>query len=457
MLGDVSMSDDPISGDTDASEVRSTRTRLAARLPDGLIADFSSPRATPIRDDLRDPGFRRAIGVGLVAYLVSRLCVLAGAAVRVSQRVVDVREEIAERTAAGLPILETEPTTGSEITNVLTSWDGKWYLEIVRNGYPDSIPANITYDQLEARAAFFPVYPWLVRIVDVILPGGDTLAALLTNFMLGAVSVVLVGLLARRLFTVAIAARSMTLYAIFPGSFVLSFAYAEATFIALAALCLLLLVEEHWVWAGVAAALATGTRPNGIALVAACAVAAGLAIARRRDWMALVPVVLSPLGFIGFQLFVDAQAGETGAWFRVQREAWSEGTSFGATAVANTFGFVTSPLDSPADALTALSLVALLAMLFCLWRQHLPLPLVAFCAVVLALMLIPETVTARPRFLFTAFPLFIAVGAWWPEPAEDPDHHRASWDRSGWDFVLVIGGAGLAALTGLYGVFGAIP
>ena len=72
-------------------------------------------------------------------------------------------------------------------------------------------------------------------------------------------------------------------------------------------------------------------------------------------------------------------------------------------------------------------------------------------------MLIPETVTARPRFLFTAFPLFIAVGAWWPEPAVDPDHHRAGWDRSGWDFVLVLGGAGLASLTGLYGVFGAIP
>ena len=422
-----------------------------------LIDDFPSPRSTPIRDDLRDPGLRRAMGVGLVAFVVSRLCVLAGAAVRAAQRVVDVREEIAERTAAGLPILETEPTAGSEISNVLTSWDGRWYLEIIRNGYPDSIPPNITYEQLEARAAFFPVYPWLVRAVDVVLPGGDTFAALFLNFVLGALSVVLIGVLARRLFSVAVAARTMTVYAIFPGSYVLSFAYAEATFIVLAALCLLFLVEERWLLAGVVAAIATGTRPNGIALVAACVVAAALAIARRRDWMSLVPVVLSPLGFIGFQLYIDAQAGESGAWFRVQREAWSEGTSFGATAVANTFGFVTSPLDSPADALTALSLLAMFAMLFCLWRCHLPLPLVAFCAVVIALMLIPETVTARPRFLFTAFPLFIAVGAWWPEPEDDPDHHRASWDRSGWDFVLVLGGAGLAALTGLYGVFGAIP
>jgi hypothetical protein len=48
--------------------------------------------------------------------------------------------------------------------------------------------------------------------------------------------------------------------------------------------------------------------------------------------------------------------------------------------------------------------------------------------------------------LFTAFPLVIPVAAWWPER-----------DRIGWELVLVSCGAGLAALTGLYGVFGAIP
>jgi len=425
---------------------------IARRERHALDTEFTEPPDRPIREDIRDPRFLRAVVVGLSIYLVSRLCVIAGAGVRAAQRVVDVRKDIAD----GI-LDEAEPSAGSTISNVLTSWDGRWYLEIVRGGYPESIPDNITYEQLEARAAFFPVYPWLVRVVDFVLPGGNTFAALLTNFLLGAVSVVLVGVLARRLFSVAVAARSMTLYAVFPGSYVLSFAYAEATFIVLAALCLLLLVEERWLLAGLAAAVGTGTRPNGVALVAACAVAALLAIRRRRDWAALVSLALAPLGFIGFQLYVDAQTGERGAWFRVQREAWSEGTSFGATAVVNTFGFVTSPLSSPADALTAFTLMAMFAMLWCLWKRHLPLPLVAFVAVVIALMLIPETVTARPRFLFTAFPLFIAVGAWWPEPDSDPDHHRASWDRSGWDVILILSGAGLATLTGLYGVFGAIP
>ena len=388
----------------------------------------------------------RALLVGLAAYVVSRMCVVAAAGVRASQIAVDAR-------ADGTP----EPSAYETITEVLTSWDGRWYLELVRLGYPDSIPPDITYEQLEARAAFFPVYPWSVRALDAVLPGGDTVAALGLNFVLGAIAVVLVGLIARRLYSVSVAARAMTLFAIFPGSFVLSFAYSEATLIVLAAACLLFLVDERWILAGVTAAVATGARPNGIALVAACAVASFIAIRTSRDWRSLVAPILAPIGFIGFQWYVDRTTGERGAWFRVQSEAWSEGTSFGLTAFTNTAQFITNPLGSPTDALTALSVLALIAMVYCAWRVRLPWILSVYSAAVIVLMLIPETVTARPRFLFTAFPLLIAVAAWWPDPDDDPDHHRASWDRAGWDLTLVLCGAGLVAVTGLYGVFGAIP
>ena len=391
--------------------------------------------------------FGHALAVGLGVYVVSRFCVLAAAGVRASQQVVDARKDNEELTESPVDL----------VTNVLTQWDGRWYLEIVRGWYPESIPANITYDQIEARAAFFPLYPWLTRTVDAVLPGGDTFAALAVNFVLGAISVVLIGLLAYRLFSVSVAAKSMTLYAIFPGSFVLSFAYSEALLIVLAAACLWFLVDEKWLLAGIFGALATATRPNGVGVVLACAVASYLAIRRDRAWRSLVAPALAPLGFIWFQWYIDRVTGERGAWFRVQREAWSEGTSFGVTAIKDTWGFLASPLDSPTDALTALTVLALIFMGYCLWRRPLPAPLVAYSAVVVALMLIPETVTARPRFLFTAFPLFIAVAAWWPDPDDDPDHHRASWDRAGWDLTLVLSGAGLVSLTSLYAVFGAIP
>ncbi len=380
--------------------------------------------------------WRRALLVGLAAFVVSRLCVLAGAGVRASQVTVDANSD-PERTAES-PL--------SLLSGVFTQWDGRWYLEIVRLGYPRLIPPDITYFQLEARAAFFPLYPLTVRALDRVLPGGDTAAALGLNLLLAVAAVVLVGVLARRLYGNDVAERAMVLFAVFPGSFVLSFAYAEAMLIVLAAACFWLLMEERWVLAGVVAALATATRPNGVAVIAACAVAAFLAIRRNRDWASLLAPLVAPIGFVGFQLFLAAHAGESGAWFRVQREAWREGTSFGATAISNTFSFLTHPLQSPTDALTAASLGALALGLWCLWRKRLPWPMIAYIAVVVALMLIPATVTARPRFVFTAFPLMISAAAWWPRR-----------DRAVWDLMLVACGAGLAALTALYGVFGAIP
>ena len=151
----------------------------------------------------------------------------------------------------------------------------------------------------------------------------------------------------------------MVLFAVFPGSFVLSYAYAEALLIVLAAVCLWFLLDERWLLAGVAAALATATRPNGVALIAACAVAAFLAIRRSRDWWSLIAPLLAPIGFVAFQLFLVGHTDESWPWFRVQREAWREGTSFGVTAISNTLSFLGHPLASPTDALTAASLAAL--------------------------------------------------------------------------------------------------
>lgn len=386
----------------------------------------------------------------LPVYLVSRACVLAGAAV--------VAAELrADQNLADERMLEVgDPHTTSRITSatrpmldVLTSWDGLWYLELVRSGYPRSVPPDVSYHVVEARAAFFPLFPMLGRLVDRVTPGGDTTAVLLLNAVLGFVVVLLVGLIGQRLYGTRVGTTAATLTALFPGSFVLSFAYSEALMMVLAAACLWSLLEREWAAAGVFAALATAARPNGVALVAACAVAAVVAVADRREWRSLTAVALAPLGFVVFQVWLGRHSGEAGVWFRVQREAWSEGASFGWTAVRNTVEAVASPLTSPTDTVTALSLVALVILLVVAWKAQLPMLLTAYSWAIVALMLVPATVTARPRFIFTAFPLFIGAARWFEA--------RRSTDDSMWTVICLSCGAGLAALTALYGVFGAIP
>ena len=76
----------------------------------------------------------------------------------------------------------------------------------------------------------------------------------------------------------------------------------------------------------------------------------------------------------------------------------------------------------------------------------------AYAIAVIALMLFPATVTARPRFLFTAFPALIAFAAVWP-PARRDGGRDGDW----WAMLLALNGAGLVAVTTLYGVWAAIP
>ncbi len=395
--------------------------------------------------------WRLSLRKGAMAYLYSRVLVAIGAALvaaelRADANILEDKFPLAPFADPNYPTVGIPKNAARPMLDVLTSWDGVWYMRIVRIGYPHFVAPHADYDRYDARAAFFPAYPILVRFFDFLLPGGVAVAAVFVNFLLGALFIYIAGLLARELFGWRVAERSMVLLCLFPGSFVLSFAYAEPLLLVAAAGCFWFLLKRQWLLAGLLAALGTATRPNGVALVAACAIVAFFAIRDRREWKALIAPILAPVGVLAFQLWLGAHTGEPGVWFRVQREAWGEGTSFGWTAISNTVKALSDPLTSPTKTITAASLVTMVLLLWFLRKHPLPAMYNAYIAVVLLLMLLPKTVTARPRFLFTAFPLLIAAAAWFERDKRD-------W----WPYVVGACSAGLVALTTLYGVLGAIP
>ena len=183
--------------------------------------------------------------------------------------------------------------------------------------------------------------------------------------------------------------------------------------------------------------------------MAACVVAAAIAIYKHRQWRSLIAVALAPLGVIGYHAYLRVHTGEWGAWNRAQRDAWNEGWSWGATAIRFTWRFLENPLGTASGA-TYLHTTLALAMVgfgsFCAIRVRLPWPMLAYVAVVVALMIGPETVSGRPRFVFTAFPLVLGVAAWWPRRP-----------REAWDGLILLSAGGLAAAAMFYGSFAAIP
>ena len=385
----------------------------------------------------------RALRTGLITYLASRLLVLLGVGLVAIART----QEDARNGLSRIP-------TSRHIRDVLSTWDGFWYLEIVRNGYPASVPDGVTYFVPEARAAFFPVFPLITRFADVVLPGGPATAGIIVNLILGGLAVVMIGVLARTLWDDQVATTAMVLVALFPGSFVLSMVYSEATMIVLAAGTMIALARHRWWLAAGLGLLTTATRPNGLAVVlAGLACIWMLRLDRAQRWRAAVATAVMPLGFIAVIAFIGSTAGERWVWFRVQREAWDEGFSFGWSTVRFVGEWLASPLGSPTRALTVASVIVIAIGLTAMWRTRTSPVLGAYTLGVVALMLSPATVTARPRFVLTAFGLIVAAAAWWV-------HHGPSDPARRRNVELVVIGAssaGLVAATSIYGLLGAIP
>jgi Gpi18-like mannosyltransferase len=392
-------------------------------------------------DDDRE--WARALRIGLLTYVGSRLLVLLGVGLVAIART----QEDARNGLNRLP-------TSRHIREVLSAWDGYWYLDIVRDGYPRSVPPGVTYFMPEARAAFFPIFPTIVRVVDAVVPGGPATAAIAVNLVLGFGVISLIGVLARELWNVRVATTAMVLVAVFPGSFVLSMAYSESTMMLFATATLIALVRQRWWLAALLGVLTTATRPNGVAIVLAGCACVWIA---RRDrtvrWRALVATAVMPIGLIAVISYIGSAAGERWVWFRVQREAWDEGLSFGWSTLRFVAEWLVAPLGSPTRALTAASLIVIVIGLLALRRTRAHPALVAYTVGVVALMLSPATVTARPRFVITAFGLLLASAAWWEDHGPSDPARRRNVEL----VVIATSAAGLVTVTAIYGLLGAIP
>ncbi|HLJ07315.1 MAG TPA: mannosyltransferase family protein [Acidimicrobiia bacterium] len=295
---------------------------------------------------------------------------------------------------------------------VLTVWDGHWYVRIATVGYPHTVPQGDFYAgtgrQVQSAIAFFPLYPVLVRGLDRVFPGGADVAGAVLSLLIGVLATVLVWVVAEKVTDRAVADRAAVLFAFSPGAFVLTLVYAEGLLVLLSAAALLALLERRWLAAGVLAALAGATRPNATAVMLACAWAAGVALWRNREWRAVVAPVLSPLGMLAFFAFLWWHTGEALIWFRVESQGWGEGIDFGRSNLGVFADVFTRPLHNPNMLVLAASMIAAAVLMVILVRAKLPAVLNVYALTGLALVLISH-INARPRFIFVAFPLVIAL------------------------------------------------
>lgn len=386
----------------------------------------SAPEAeVPLRETVRHcvlvfVGVR--VGLGLLALLATALLPANGG--------VDV---------PGWPA--PEPSSWSAAVTAWERWDALWYLRIADSGYEAD----------DGSAAFFPLYPLLVRCVAFLMGGHPLPAALLvTNASALAALVVLARLTLDELGPEA-ARRTVTYLALFPTAFFFVAPYAEALFVLLALTALWAARRGLWGPAACAGALAAATRPAGVLLALPFAVEAVTRLraapardaeAVRRALAGLAAAAAVPVGllaYLGWWYLASGDAlvpfGSQGGWQRVLSWPWAaivagvrEGLRFPGTYAG---GYASIDL--------VLVAFAAVAAVWVVRRTAATYSVYVVSALVLPLLLTfgGRPFMSLPRFVLPLFPL------WWGLA-------RAAERYGVHDAVVAVSAAGLGALTLLF-------
>lgn len=330
----------------------------------------------------------RLLAVPLAAYTGGRVIVLMGQAV------------------SGLGVRP------ASYRSAFLRYDASWYLRAARSGYPAQVVASAGRAQ-QSTIAFFPLYPMLVRLVARVTGLEYTAAAQLVVTLAGVASVVAVWFVVRRVWGKDVADRTAVLFCFFPGFMVWGMGYAEPVTVALAAACLLALLEQRWLVAGLCAAAATAARPNAAVLVLCCVVAAVVAARRERRLGPLIAPLLAPAGWVAFMVFLWQRTGDLGAWQRVEHDGWNQHFDGGLEVLRRVRQIFTQPFAAPFGALDALvatgAVVVAIGLGWALWRSRAPLVLLVYSYALVVLSLGWAGLGVRPRFVETAFPLLAAL------------------------------------------------
>lgn len=217
------------------------------------------------------------------------------------------------------------------VLSPLVRWDAQWYLRIAEHGYQAHVEA------LRGRRAFFPVYPLLVRGLGGFGSAGlATLVAVAVSLAALAIALRLLHRLTEIELGAPVADATVLLLAFAPFAFFFSAPYTESLFLLLSVAAFLAARHGRWAIAGIAAALASGTRPTGALLLLPLAILylygpradREPAAAPGPGWRVVLPrhrlrldalwLALAPAGIVAFSLYLRHSVGDALAWQHVQ-------------------------------------------------------------------------------------------------------------------------------------------
>lgn len=290
--------------------------------------------------------------------------------------------------------------------SLLCRFDCGWYMSLIQHGYST---AELPEQPGATNFSFYPLLPWAVRAIAPIFGGNSYVAAVTfanTCFFIGLIYVYRYARALDYGRTTGLIAVAML--CALPQSIVFSAVYTESLFLMLLAMAMFFLREERFLAAGVAAALLSAARANGILFIIFAVVWIirnyGLRafVAPWRTPEIFVPIVLAPLGVFVFWAFCYAVSGD--AFAHPSTELYGWGWRFAAPwdnlpMMLHTKGRI---------AIAAILSIAVFLSSLVLLRQRRYEEFV-LCAALILLMWCSEGNVSLFRYCLVLFPIWIGI------------------------------------------------
>lgn len=286
------------------------------------------------------------------------------------------------------------PST-NPLLDAATRWDAKAYVDIAHDGY-GAVPAN---------NAYFPLYPFLMRVLATLL-GGSSDAYLIAGVFISNVALLVALAYLAALVAIdhdgAAGSRAALYLLVFPTSVFLAVVYPESLLIATSIGAVYHARRGEWLPAAVLGALAALTRP----FIGAAAVLPIAIEAYRRAGLRVALAAAAPAGiaFVGWLVVLWRITGDPKAILTAEAN-WGVGPSVPLKAFADLFD--PKVYGFPYFVLGFTVFVG--ALVVWSWRTVRP-SLAAYATVVFLISVATGSLTSSPRYYLSVFPAFIVLG-----------------------------------------------
>ncbi|MBU3942552.1 hypothetical protein KKA24_01060 [Patescibacteria group bacterium] len=289
-----------------------------------------------------------------------------------------------------------------DLNSLHNKWDSFWYLDIAENGY--SLGEN---DWDLSNIVFFPLYPFLIKIVSLLTLGNFVLAGWFLNVIFLFLALFYLFKLVKEFHSEINPYASIIFLLIFPTAFFFNAIYTESLFLFLSLATFYYGLKKKFLYAGIFGLLSSLTRVTGallfIPIIWEYFKVQGFKLKTIFSFK-ILPIFLIPLGTFSFFLYHYFRLGNFLLFFKIQ-ENWGRTFSF----EEKHFQFFSNPaiVNFLLDTLFILFILTIIYFVFRKLRISYALYIVSTVFVALS----TGTFMSIGRYILVLFPIYILLAS----------------------------------------------